>query len=133
MGTPRALIVDDDDMVRENLIAYLEDEGMAVQGVASGEDVLELLRAGQSFDVCVMDMRLPGMDGNDSIRAVRALAPEIEILVHTGSAGYSVPADLKAVGIDRSRVFLKPLQDMAPLAERIRQLVGPRGPTGAPS
>jgi PAS domain S-box-containing protein len=126
------LIVDDDELVRENLIGYLQDEGMQVTGVASGEEAVALLRAGQRFDVCVMDMRLPGMDGNDSMRAVHAMAPGLEFLIHTGSAAYSLPADLRALGLDRSRVFFKPLQDMGPLAQAIRDLAGRCGLTEGP-
>jgi len=122
MQTPNVLIVDDDEMVKDNLISYLEDEGMQVHSVSSGEEILELLRAGQSFDFCVIDMRLPGMDGNESIRAVHALAPHIEFIIHTGSAAYSLPPDLEAMGIERSRIFFKPLPDMGPLAQTIRDL-----------
>ena len=77
-----------------------------------------------------MDMRLPGMDGNDSIRAVHAIAPGLRFLIHTGSAAYSLPADLRTLGLDRSHVFFKPLQDMAPLARAIRALADCRRPTG---
>ena len=132
MRMPRVLIVDDDELVRENLIAFLEDEGMHLYGVAAGEDAVALLSSGQSFDVCVMDMRLPGMDGNDSMRAVHAMAPGLEFLIHTGSAAYSLPADLRVLGLDRSRVFFKPLQDMGPLAQAIRDLAGRCGLTEGP-
>jgi CheY-like chemotaxis protein len=129
MGRPLVLIVDDDELVRENLLAYLEDEGMAVCGVPTGEEAVALLQGGRRFDVCVMDMRLPGMDGNDSLRALHALAPQMGLLVHTGSAAYSLPDDLRALGLDRRRVFHKPLQDMGPLAEAIRTLAQSRQPT----
>jgi CheY-like chemotaxis protein len=131
MSTPKVLIVDDDELVRENLCAYLEDEGMQVDGVGSGEEAVARLTAGQRFDVCVMDMRLPGMDGNDSIRAVHALDPGLQFLIHTGSAAYSLPEDLGAWGRDRTRVFFKPLQDMGPLAQAIRGLADCSRGTGA--
>jgi two-component system, OmpR family, response regulator len=67
-------------------------------------------------------MRLPRMDGNDSIGAVHAMAPGLEFLVHTGSAAYSPPADLRALGLDHSRVFFKPLRDMGPVAHAIHDL-----------
>jgi CheY-like chemotaxis protein len=122
MSTPRVLVVDDDELVRENLVAYLEDEGMQVEGVGSGEEAVARLNAGQRFDVCVMDMRLPGKDGNDSIRAVHALAPELKLLIHTGSAAYTLPADFGAFGLDGTCVFFKPLHDMGLLANAIRGL-----------
>lgn len=123
MACIRVLIVDNDVLVRENLVAYLEDEGMTVDAVSSGEDALALLRTRPRFDVCVLDMRLPGMDGNASIRAIHGIAPGMGLLIHTGSADYSPPADLQRVGIGDSEVFRKPLRDMAPLARAIRALV----------
>lgn len=122
MTTTRVLIVDDDALVRENLIAYLEDEGMQVDAVPSGEDAVALLRTEAIFDVCIMDMRLPGIDGNDGIRAIHAIAPRMGFIIHTGSADYSPPADLQAMGLGPGQIFHKPLQDMAPLAGRVRDL-----------
>lgn len=55
MACIRVLIVDNDVLVRENLVAYLEDEGMTVDAVSSGEDALALLRTRPRFDVCVLD------------------------------------------------------------------------------
>lgn len=117
------LIVDDEEMIRENLKAYLEDDGIAVTAVASGEEALRCLENGHSFRVCIMDMRLPGMDGNASIRCLRALCPKMQFIVHTGSADYSVPGDLQTLGLAGDRVYLKPLLDMAPLAQAVRALV----------
>jgi CheY-like chemotaxis protein len=126
MDAPRVLIVDDDDLVREGLVAYLEDEGMAARGVASGEEALALLGGGGTFDVCVMDMRLPGMDGNASIRALLDRAPGLRVLIHTGSLAYSLPLDLRFRGLHKGLVFFKPLQDLSALAVAIRRLTAAR-------
>jgi CheY-like chemotaxis protein len=63
-----------------------------------------------------MDMRLPDMDGNSAIRTLHRLYPDMAFLIHTGSSSYSLPEDLRALGLDEGRVFRKPLNDMAPLA-----------------
>ena len=73
-----------------------------------------------------MDMRLPDMDGNAAIRVLHDLYPEMEFLIHTGSSSYSLPEDLRAMGLDDSRVYRKPLDDMAPLAAAVRTLAAPR-------
>jgi len=73
-----------------------------------------------------MDMRLPDMDGNTAIRVFHELYPEIEFLIHTGSSSYSLPEDLRAMGLDDDRIYHKPLGDMAPLAAAVRALVVPR-------
>jgi hypothetical protein len=46
----------------------------------------------------------------------------MEFLIHTGSSSYSLPEDLRAMGLDDGRVYHKPLADMAPLAAMVRVL-----------
>lgn len=120
----RVLIVDDEPLVLRNLRAFLEDEGMSVQGVSSAEDAVALAGTDDSFQVCIMDMRLPGMDGNAAIRELHRLRPAMRFLIHTGSTGYAIPDDLRALGIDEGHLFRKPLSDMAPIARRASALSG---------
>lgn len=110
------LIVDDEAMIRENLKAYLEDEGLKVVAFESVTPALGWLRAGGACRVCIMDIRLPDMDGNSAIRALRQCDPDMEFLIHTGSSSYSLPEDLRSMGLDDGRIYQKPLCDMAPLA-----------------
>jgi DNA-binding NtrC family response regulator len=120
---PRVLIVDDEDMVRENLQAYLEDDGMKVVAVESGEEAIgRIQQNGCCFAVCIMDMRLPGIDGNISIRHIHQLCPSMHFIIHTGSSDYTLPTELQNLGLNKAQVYLKPLLDMAPLAETIRVL-----------
>lgn len=116
------LIVDDEPMIRENLKAYLEDEGLEVAAFDSVAPALDWLRQGSDCRVCIMDMRLPDMDGNTAIRILRQLYPRMQFLIHTGSSSYSLPEDLRAMGLDDDRVYHKPLDDMAPLAVTARAL-----------
>jgi len=120
------LIVDDEEMIRENLKAYLEDEGLGVAAFESATHALRWLRDGTACRVCIMDMRLPDMDGDAAIRILHRLYPEMEFLIHTGSSSYSLPEDLRAMGLDDDRVYRKPLGDMAPLAAAVRALAAPR-------
>jgi DNA-binding NtrC family response regulator len=124
--TDWVLIVDDEEMIRENLKAYLEDEGLGVAAFESVTHALAWLRNSAPCRVCIMDMRLPDMDGNTAIRVFHELYPEIEFLIHTGSSSYSLPEDLRAMGLDDDRIYHKPLGDMAPLAAAVRALVVPR-------
>jgi len=124
---PRVLVVDDEPHVRRNLEAYLEDDGFDVACAGSGEEALEAVQNGLAPDVCIMDMRLPGMDGNAAIRALSELRPDLRFLVHTGSAGYSVPEDLREYGLDSGHVFHKPLHDMAVLVEAVHSVLEERG------
>ena len=116
------LVVDDEVAVRDNLAAYMEDEGMNVTQAESGEQAVERVNAGSKDAVCVMDMRLGGMDGNATILELHALQPELRFLIHTGSANYALPPALRAIGMTDSQVFMKPLADMGILAEAIREV-----------
>ncbi|MGD2062936.1 MAG: response regulator, partial [Nitrospirota bacterium] len=60
----RVLVVDDEPFVAETLRAFLEDEGMQVHVETSGEAAVAAVRSGVAFDACIMDLRLPGMDGD---------------------------------------------------------------------
>lgn len=117
----RVLIVDDEGSVRSNLAAYLEDDGLNVETASSGEAALEMAERIQP-DVCVMDMRLPGIDGNDTIRAMHVRFPHVLFVIHTATAEYALPDDLRRLGITDQQVFRKPVTDMAPLAQHIERL-----------
>ena len=81
-----------------------------------------MVRAGAAFDVCIMDMRLPGMDGDAAIRRLHRVRPRMQYIIHTGTAGYDLPEDLRAMGIGSDQLFMKPLPDMAPMVATIRSL-----------
>lgn len=123
------LIVDDEEMIREGLKAYLEDEGMQAMALESAEEAVQRVKGGQAFAVCIMDIRLPDMDGNAAIRILHSLCPNMGFIIHTGSADYDLPSDLQAIGLSDEQVYLKPLNDMAPLAATVRKLLAqtPRG------
>ena len=63
----RILILDDEQAVRDSLIDYFEDRLWKTCPAESAEEALGLI-ASESFSAAVVDVRLPGMDGNDFIR-----------------------------------------------------------------
>ena len=117
--SPRVLVVDDEPFIVTGLRTFLEDEGMQVESAASGEEALDIVRSDSGIDVCIMDMRLPGMNGDSTIRYLHEICPNLRFIIHTGTADYSIPDDLRAMGIDEPQLFTKPLLDMKPLAETV--------------
>jgi len=75
----RILVIDHDPMVRYALRLVLEDQGHATAEATTGEEALAALRCAR-FDAVITDMILPDMKGTTTIRAVRALAPEMPVL-----------------------------------------------------
>lgn len=122
------LIVDDETMIRENLKAYLEDEGLRVAAFEAVIPALDWLGERGPCRVCIMDMRLPDMDGNSAIRILHQRYPQMQFLIHTGSSSYSLPDDLRAMGLDDRCVYYKPLTDMEPLAADVRARILPEEP-----
>ncbi len=119
----RILVVDDEQMVRENLVDYLEDEGLDVISVGSAEEALKLMKT-ENADIAIVDMRLPVMHGNDLIIHMKALHPDMDFIIHTGSVDYAVPPDARAYGISSDNVLLKPVADMDLFIQKIRTLFG---------
>jgi len=118
----RVLVVDDEAAVRNNLVAFLEDEGFEVREAESGEAALQLLEQ-EDFAVGIIDLRLPGMDGDALIIATSSRKPSMKFLVHTGSSTYALPPALIDIGMTPEDVFRKPINDMGLLADAIRRLL----------
>ena len=70
----RVLVVDDEPFIVTGLQVFLEDEGMQVDSAGSGEEAVDIARNDSSFDVCIMDMRLPGMNGDTTIHTLQKFA-----------------------------------------------------------
>lgn len=115
------LIVDDEISVADGVRAYLEDENLEVTVTGSAEAAIAAVSQGVPFQVCIMDMRLTGMDGNTAIRALARMNPTLRFLIHTGSAGYVIPDDLRALGLTNADLFFKPQSDMGVLAAAVHR------------
>jgi len=116
------LIVDDEDMIRDTLEAYFESLDCTVFSASSGEEALKILAA-RSPEAAIVDMRLPGMSGQDLILAAHALQPGLRILIYTGSLEYHLPEELVTVGMTSGQVFVKPVDDMDVLAKALAGLM----------
>ncbi len=122
MPSAKILLVDDEEIVRITLEAYLEDEGYIIISANSGEEALERL-TGENVKVGIIDMRLPGIDGNTLIAKLNKLHPEMKFIIHTGSMGYALPESLKSLGITNEMVFKKPMKSMSLFVEAIKKLM----------
>ena len=122
----RVLVVDDEFSVRSSLGGYLEDRDFDVFLAASGEESLEVLKK-RTVDCTIVDIRLPGMDGNQFIRKAHQLQPSLIFLIYTGSTAYEVLPYMADIGIGAEDVFHKPLTDMGVIVDTIRRRTRERG------
>jgi len=124
MAEPRqpVLIIDDEERVRELLMDYLNEfDEFELFGAGSGEEALAMLRL-RPARLCVVDMRLPGMDGAEFIEAAAAARLCHHFIVHTGSVDFTVSQALQDLGLTRKDVFYKPV-DASQVLARIRALI----------
>lgn len=82
----KILLVDDEQGFVETLAKRVANRGLTVHTVFSGQEALEFLAKDHSIDVVVMDVKMPGMDGNEALQAVKAEYPLIEVIMLTGHA-----------------------------------------------
>jgi len=80
---PRILLIDDDEAVREATDMLLEAKGFDVVTVASGQAAVEAVRK-NSFDVAIVDLFMPGMDGLETTRAMRQQDPRLAVIAVSG-------------------------------------------------
>ena len=122
---PRILIIDDDDAVRRATTIMLESRGFEVVAVDGGQAGLDAVRAG-AFDAVIVDLFMPGMDGRDTIRALRQHAPRMPIIAASGAMAPALPgaaetpADATDVGADFN--LHKPFRPRQ-LLDAVRQLL----------
>lgn len=93
----KILIVDDEAVVRMAYSRILANDHSHVESVDNGADALQRL-AEQRFDVVLLDLRMPGMDGLTVLRAIKQNWPEVEVIVITGYAGIDTVKQSVALG-----------------------------------
>ena len=94
----RVVVVDDNDGFRESLIALLESAGMKVVGeAASGRHALDVV-AYVDPDVVLMDVRMPGMDGVETTRRLKAAHPDKTVIAVTAQEDQTVVRDMLVAG-----------------------------------
>ncbi len=108
MKRHRILIVDDEPGIRESLAGVLEDEDFETAAAASGEQCLELLER-HSFDVALVDVWMPGLDGLDVLRRIEQRAdPDRPVVVMISGHG-SIEAAVRATKLGAFDFLEKPL------------------------
>ncbi|MFD0200359.1 MULTISPECIES: response regulator transcription factor [Saccharothrix] len=116
--TLSVLLVEDDEHIRQALGLALDDEGFTVTDAVSGEDALDLLQT-TTFDVVLLDLMLPGVDGLEVCRILRAQGDLPIIIVTARTDASDVIAGLEAGADD---YVAKPLMASV-LAARMRALL----------
>ncbi|HEX4999534.1 MAG TPA: sigma-54 dependent transcriptional regulator [Terriglobia bacterium] len=102
----RILIVDDEPGIRQSLTGVFEDEGFTADSVSSGEECLSRIER-ENYDVVLLDIWLPGIDGLETLGRLRERAPTTLIIMISGHA--TIATAVKATKLGAYDFIEKPL------------------------
>jgi DNA-binding NtrC family response regulator len=86
---PSVLLVDDEASFVETLSKRIAKRELKVSSALSGQEALDTLKAGggtSNFDVVILDVKMPGMDGLETLAAIKLNYPNLEVIMLTGHA-----------------------------------------------
>jgi DNA-binding NtrC family response regulator len=113
----KVLVVDDETDFLKTLVNRLLRRNLEVSGVSSGEEALELLE-NDHFDVVILDVKMPGMDGVDVLREMKRKWPLMEVIMLTGHA--SVESGIEGMKRGAFDYIMKPT-DIDDLMDKMRK------------
>ncbi len=136
---PRALVIDDEERIRDACRRLLDEDGFEVACAGNGEEGLEIIENAH-FDIVLLDLMMAGLSGFDVLSRIKSLHPDTVVIVITGYATieHSIeamkkgafdflpkpfsPRDLRLV-VRKAIEFIRTLQDIATEKSRMRMLV----------
>jgi len=107
MARPKILIIEDEKLVRWSLQQKLMHEGYDIESCPTGEEGLNLVRD-DSFDVVLLDIRLPGMDGVQVLREIKAMEKDVAVVMLTAEVG--VARAVECVRLGAHNYLCKPFE-----------------------
>jgi two-component system OmpR family response regulator len=113
----KVMIVDDEVDFLETIVKRLKTRGIDVAGVESGYQALEALDV-SSPDVIILDVKMPGMDGIETLREIKKKKPLTEVIMLTGHA--SVESGIQGMQLGAFDYVMKPVA-LDELLEKVRQ------------
>jgi DNA-binding NtrC family response regulator len=116
MESFRVLVVDDEEDFIDTMLRRLRAKGLRTEGVTRGQDALKILED-HDFDVCILDVKMPGMDGIQALREMKKKKPLMEVIMLTGHG--SVESGIQGLQLGAYNYVMKPV----PFDELLQQLV----------
>lgn len=106
MGGFRVLLVDDETEFLETLVKRLRKRKLDVEAASSGKDALNALR-NSPVDVVVLDVKMPDMDGIETLKEIKKIQPSVEVIMLTGHA--SVEVAMQGMELGAFDYLMKPM------------------------
>jgi DNA-binding response OmpR family regulator len=118
---PKILIVEDDLAVRDIVQIALEREGMSVEAVGDGESALKRFRSGGTFDLVVLDIMLPGIDGISLCQELRKSSDVPVVMLTARDGERSVVLGLEVGADDYITKPISPLEVVSRVRAHLRR------------
>jgi len=109
----KILVVDDEKHIRDSCIRLLQRKRYDAEGAESGLEALEKISK-EVYDLVLLDVRMPGMDGIEVLRRAKKLAPKISVLMLTGHGTLDTASEameLGAAGFIRKPIAIEDLAE----------------------
>jgi len=97
-ASKRILIIDDEENIRRVTRLTLEAAGYEVGEAADGERGLEAFGDGAAWDAVLLDQRMPGMDGLETLRLIKQRRPDARVIISTAYASIELAVDAMKLG-----------------------------------
>jgi len=117
MGPFRIMVVDDEEDFLETIVKRLRRRRVDVTGVESGLEALRKLEE-EPFDVVILDVKMPDMDGIDVLKRIKKRWPRVEVIMLTGHA--SVESGIQGLQHGAFDYVMKPAE-LDDLMEKVRR------------
>mgnify|MGYP001245839111 FL=1 len=127
----KILVVDDERRIADMMQKFLSRMGFEVVEAYGGEEALGILRSGVRFDMMIVDIRMPGVNGFEVIKATFAMSIKMPIIVLTGTVdAETCIAELGGLGFSASDIVRKPA-DLFELLELVKSKLGAEEENGS--
>ncbi|RDH44818.1 response regulator [Zooshikella ganghwensis] len=117
-NSSKLLVIDDEPIVRESIVAYLEDSGFAIAQAENGEEGIQVFKE-EHPDLVICDLRMPKLDGLGVLKTIRGISPNTPVIVVSGAG---VMSDVvTALRLGASDYLIKPIGDLEVLEHSINR------------
>ena len=108
MTAPFIMLVDDEAPFVETMAKRLAKRNIEIITAFSGEEGLEKLQMNQNLDVIVLDVKMPGKDGLETLKEIKTVSPLIEVIMLTGHA--TVESGIRGMKLGAYDFLMKPCE-----------------------
>src|SRR6056297_162609 len=121
MAKPYIMLVDDDESFVEPMQKRLDKRGYKIIAAYSGDEALRQMDTHRNLDVVILDVKMPGMDGIESLKEIKKKFPLVEVIMLTGHA--TVESAIEGMKLGAFDYLMKPCE-MDVLTAKVEEAAG---------